>query len=560
MPIINNKKYILSIYKGDKPIEYIYKGSTLVWSSKKEKSSSGSLPLKLESVEGNLIDYQIHGNTTQSGTPTPSKTIQPISVGTKTNNLVDYKRALPATTEQTITIDSTEHSVYWTGNEYFEIPANLTSGKEYTLFLESEYKSTYAFVYLNGTVSSTQNVGYPLTPTSTVSYVRIYKTNPTVVETNMLFKNIMIVEGSQEQEFEPMGYRIPVTSSSPNLFNYKAPSVLNGIIEEVLPNGAIVNGNNSGIEFDSSSGWFNSGSTDETGSTCKLSSNGVCTVSADITVLSWGSASAKKAVRFYLSTRDGIIEDPLSVDVTLELNVKKRISANFMLSSTMNGFEFYPIIALNSHTVKIENIQVELGEASVYTPYDPNGTTVNIYVSKPLMGLNTQRDYIDYANKKVHRVIKQGTINQSTSISKFSGVTNRSAFYFTNSDLVSYFANSNNVNAKVVSPNYAYRACGTANSNSNWTADYQIGGSLSGSYKRICFTLPQSQSTVALAQSYLAKYPITYYYPSMTPTTEIIDVPDIPTFRDGTVLTIDTSVQPATMKVTYYGYDTYAFI
>ena len=50
---------------------------------------------------------------------------------------------------------------------------------------------------------------------------------------------------------------------------------------------------------------------------------------------------------------------------------------------------------------------------------------------------------------------------------------------------------------------------------------------------------------------YNAGTPITIYYTLIEPKSEIIDAPQIPTFRGTNIISIDTEVQPANMEITY---------
>lgn len=54
-----------------------------------------------------------------------------------------------------------------------------------------------------------------------------------------------------------------------------------------------------------------------------------------------------------------------------------------------------------------------------------------------------------------------------------------------------------------------------------------------------------------LKSEYDAGHPVTVYYKLATPTSETVDVPQIPTLKGNTVLDVDTEVQPSNVSITY---------
>lgn len=348
-------------------------------------------------------------------------------------------------------------------------------------------------------------------------------------------------------------YVISVQVKNANLFQYKTPAATGAKVEKGLQYGAVVNGNDEYSPFFAPSGWFFSGTNDASGTPFKLKTNDVVTMSAYITVLSWGLPELGESIRFILMTRNsGGMITSINGDIPVTLNKRQIISRSFVIPSTYNGQLFYPVVAVNSHTVQIEKIQVEYGETSTtFVPYSADFETVKIYLDEPLRKLDDCADYLDFKNKKVVRYIAKGQINSSTSFAKFGGVTNYSAFYLNNSNLMSNTTSNSVINSKILSPTFSYRVCGTANTNSNWTNNYQIGSAISSSYKRICFTLPNTITDVASAKAWLADNPIDYYYIAETPTEESVDLPTIPTLENATTLVVNTVTQPSKFVVEY---------
>lgn len=205
----------------------------------------------------------------------------------------------------------------------------------------------------------------------------------------------------------------------------------------------------------------------------------------------------------------------------------------------------------DNSTYPTSNYQIELG--SVATDYEPygkykipvsvDGNITNIFLDEPLRKVGNYADYIDFTTGKVVRQIKSTVIDENSSFGKFSGVTNYSAFYCQTSDMVSHSQNGNNIDVEVMSDSFIYQACSGGSWNGCWTAEYQIGGSVSNvndSYRRIDFSLPSTITDVESAKEWLKEHPITVYYPMTTETTESIDLPTL----TGSSITVNTSVQP----------------
>ncbi len=69
------------------------------------------------------------------------------------------------------------------------------------------------------------------------------------------------------------------------------------------------------------------------------------------------------------------------------------------------------------------------------------------------------------------------------------------------------------------------------------------------------FSLQDGQTTEDfksfLASEYAKGTPVTIYYPLAEPTTETVDVPDIPTLTGNSIIDVDTEVKPTNMSITY---------
>lgn len=90
MPTYKGTTKIVGAYKGNTEIESIYKGVSLVYTNSNLSQVTGVPPLSLTNCKaGSLVNYQVYGNTTQSGTPTYTSPLEINSLGTKSNNLLN---------------------------------------------------------------------------------------------------------------------------------------------------------------------------------------------------------------------------------------------------------------------------------------------------------------------------------------------------------------------------------------------------------------------------------------------------------------------------------------
>ena len=244
--IKKNNKEVGFIEKGTTNIDKIYKGTNLVFEQGFDREDSGSTPLTTshEAIGKNLLDYKVYGNSVQNGTPTPSTPIEIESVGDKSKNILDKSQALVQEIRE-----ETQFSAWATltfSNAW--VTANLKPDTTYTISYDVEcinvpdYDTRYSNMvgfYLYSGVSGYSNVDMYTTQYMTsgetlriektittpsglldtsanyriLAYTNRYLKNSVGVMSAMIFKNIQIEEGSNASEYEPYGYKIPVTAS-----------------------------------------------------------------------------------------------------------------------------------------------------------------------------------------------------------------------------------------------------------------------------------------------------------------------------------------------------------
>lgn len=149
-----------------------------------------------------ITAYTLKGNTVQNGTPTPSNPVAVNGVGERTANLLEYKRAGYNLGTNGYLVQTNDYDMWF---------APVTAGQTY---VAQNVSGTYGFytskpperdpVTYDGsrvTFSGTQPV---ITVPQAVSYIGIR----TVAGTT----NAMLNDGSTVLPYEPLGYKIPISS------------------------------------------------------------------------------------------------------------------------------------------------------------------------------------------------------------------------------------------------------------------------------------------------------------------------------------------------------------
>lgn len=199
---------------------------------------SYELPVEFTSVDGFLLDYTIWGNSEQDGTPTPEEPVVVMSVGDRTSNLLDlysYKTTKGVTLQ--IASNTIIGSFDSTRDSYIIYQLPITPNQIYTIsgeYTSTTYNDRSMVVSVMDSTSgdwySDNNVArlfrrevtgnhFELSFQSEDNFVSVFIvfTSHEFNQTGTtLFKNLQIQEGAEATEFEPFGYKIPVTVSGEN--------------------------------------------------------------------------------------------------------------------------------------------------------------------------------------------------------------------------------------------------------------------------------------------------------------------------------------------------------
>lgn len=440
-----------------------------------------------------------------TGNPTPNNPIEVISVGIKSKNLVDYTKA-KARSGQSIIIDKENNGVIWSGNYYFEIPVYVPKGK--TLYLNAEGKkaSGWTVLYEDNTYSSSISLNTKITLPKNAKAVRIYKTNPTTTEKDMLITNIMLSE-ERITKYEPFGYRIPVKVSGKNILN--ADALSNFTKQEdgsYLSNTTIISTNNVAENL-----------------------KGVYTISLKL------KSPVGANYRLWVYYSDG----------TTGQQYKASTGDYIEFSHTTNGKDIDRIAwyySANSNQVQFKDFQIERGNTKTkYEPYvEP--TITDIYIKEPLRRITDYADYIDFKNGLVIRRIGYREFN-GTETWTYEQLTYGNNFYTYINDSL------RDTNTPVLSNMLQYYALGELK------PDYACkisgySGNLNVRYQD--FTNVTDLKT-KLAEFYDVGEPMNVCYVLETETPEEVDLPNILLNKGTNIIEVDTDILPSNMEITYKG-------
>lgn len=166
--------------------------------------STDTLPLTFIADGSPLISWSMKGNGQQSGTPTPDNPIMPEFVGVRTANLFDNNAPDRTTTGYIKSDGSIQSSASFSASGYIPISGLTTitlseygGGNEPAYCLYDSNKEYISGSAYTGRTAITLTVG-------TASFIRMSYRN-TAADTAMLNS------GSTAMDYEPYGYKIPIT-------------------------------------------------------------------------------------------------------------------------------------------------------------------------------------------------------------------------------------------------------------------------------------------------------------------------------------------------------------
>lgn len=538
-------------------MQWLKYNNLLVWEAWEELKASGLFPLTLNKCKGaDLVDYKIYGNSIQDGTPTPEAPIEVESVGDKTKNLFNKKTAtlgknLNAVTgglynsslrcvSDYIEVNSTE--VYtFVYNPILTVSRYLCCYDKDKNYL-GENKSVYTII--SGNSSTAMTISFLL---SEVKYIRAnchWNADGTASEID----DFLIYEGSGDNTYEPYGYRIPVKVSGKNSIDANNYASIYATItnnEDYYIVDTSYNGNGIGIRTNCDF---------EPGETISFQAKVIIDRLTDETAGTSITLRIRNITKnVYIYAGDNGYESPGS---TIKLREEKILKLqNIALNNYSKGdvLEFRITkgngnsdSVTNYITFKVFKDSIMLEKSSTCSDFEPyyEPITKNIYLDEPLRKVGDKADYIDFKNGKVVRKIKEKIFENTFNWSMYS----TSKFLYASND-IQYIAGSNC---------YCSHYLGVSAGGSDAHADKNNVAYISSINKNQLWIIDNNYTDLAsfkenISNQYENGTPLKLYYPLATEDPQPIELPNIPTHKGTTILSIDTTIQPSNAEVKYKG-------
>ena len=474
-----------------------------------------------------LKSWSITGNTVQDGTPSPDNPVEIQSVGERTKNLFDAKTIFSGINES--------DGVYTSDPNSFHVKRRY--------FGESELNKTYTFsAYLNVISLASSNEMNPrtsamidgtqingtivkstsgrtlsivtFTPISTSDYVIITYGHGGVLSVD----SPQLEVGSTVTPYEPYGYKIPVVNRGKNLLKLKDGDYnVRGVSVIISHDVITVKGT----------------ATAAGGRTVPLS------YTFD---LQPGKYRLKRCNSKYGTSSVGHVDCITKNDDNTALAA---VSSSF--SVTNDTTVYYGIDVITGETYDL-SFQIELIDVSDSYQYEPyrEPITTPIYLSEPLQ---TGETLSSDGNREVKwkKIVLTGNEEISTHKTFNDGsIAIRIPTEPAKNDSMLYCSHLTYLKFSVLFSEG--KQCMSTHDKSVVSNIYCL---LNG------FTT-LSQYKEFFTNQYNAGTPVTVYYQLATPTTETIEVPQIPTFRNTptikgimTSLSVDTTIKPSATNVSF---------
>ena len=542
-----NDKTIASIYSEEKVIEKIYKGTLKVYEAWKNLIASGVPPLKLLNCKGaDLVDYKIYGESEQDGTPTPEAPIEIESVGDKTKNLFDIN-TIYATSNMSSIIDGekatfTVGSANSSGTFYYKIPT--IKGKTYTVSCKSiddgvygtYYKSYglmvsskyYANVYDYGRVCINTNLKATFTATTDYAYIHAYANWSSTEGDYFSFEGLQVEEGTEATPYEHYGYKIPVKVSKENLLKLKDGFMQGSALEYTSKNQVISKKCISSVQ---TSYLVQLTQFDEFVGTSKLKPGAYV----------WGLSDVSGTPKI---TNPYIVLTTSNETINWNANTPIVLTEEATITQVRSDMLKYNVG--NTHQFRI---LIQEGD----TLTEP--ITTNTYLNEPLRRIGDYADYIDFEKKQVTRVVKELICNGTEDWKLLNGGLDL-GYYYLIIGVYGYIVPNNGLNTHL-----ERKTISSTVVNANVIGYNAINSSTYNQARVLIRPVTNMKDytnttewVAYLKEQYNLGTPMKMYYVLTTPEIEEnVELPNIPTLKGTTILSIDTTIQPSNLEVVYKG-------
>lgn len=513
----------------------------ILYESFKNKTISGIPPLTLSKCKGEpLLDYKLYGDCIQSAPPTGEEGIEVESVGVKTKNLWSYGDL------NTYIHEGYEFDFDLTGTFTLSYDIDYDSYKlenapVFEVYYDDDYDD-YPVFDLDERHSIT--ITGHLTK---IKFRNIGKINGRII-------NIQLERNSTMTEYEPYGYKIPITARSKNLFDINNPNVY-------LKNQAIVEEIENGFKYTCTTNLSYSSYASYQLEFSHIAGKYI-TASADFT-LSEGNAgimrigywrainatsSTFEAIKMVSFNKNGKVSVTAKIPLALSSDVKSGICVFINVASNAN---------MNGATLEMRNLQVETG--SNVTEYEPyvGSVTKNIYLSEPLrrIGANVgyyYKDYIDFKKQQVVRYVHETKL--------IDIMTTANGTQYTNGICSMRCLIEKNPPCWWVEPLSNWFKCeinsGTKKNVISFWEDLEYMDCYISASDIGLDPVTSTTTNRTIGDSmryYVADRDAYIIYATPTSTIESIEVPVIPTFKGTTIFEINVMTKPSNVEVIYKG-------
>ena len=520
---IDNKE-VGFIYKNNQNIDKVLNNGNLIFEQGFTRETSGVPPITTPTLSTgkNLKNYRIYGNSVQDGTPTPSNPVEIESVGDKSKNLFDGELVLGSLNTNG-DIKSLNYRV--TSNNYIEIKSDTT----YTVQGKYEDTSCSAIIcyYDENKQLLSRAVMTTMKSDSTAKYLRFTLYISGITERPIEnYDNIQLEEGSPATDYEPFGYKIPITVSGKNLFWLKDAT-------NVSATNQIYNCSNQTFrkEITNLVGLTNIISNAAFSQIC------YCEPLQSGKTYIWKFHNAK-----LLSTGHYLV-------LTYEDNTTESWHENTPITLTKNATITSLKQAYRDYSKEeVESFQIQVEEGSAATDYEPYKAPIitNIYLNEPLRKIGDYADYIDFENQKVIRNIIQQKVTQSSRVNNFySGFTVDSIVTAKTQEIYSNIAiSASSLPSAANRPYKVFLGGSKIYIGFGKTDKFPITGSDN--------KLPTYEE-IQVFNNFVSSNEVYVMYIREVPTEEDIELPTIPSIKGTTIYSVGTNIQPSNMYIKYKG-------
>jgi hypothetical protein len=437
--------------------------------------------------------------------PTPEAPIEIKNAGEKTKNLFNINNISSGNVQ--IEDGVLKTSVYGAtiSQTLKQVCPELKVGDTVVLNAESNARNNNTVLNIIHILDPKINWKFGTSLTMTQEYldskITFYCVRENGVNTEGYYKNIQIELGTTPTEYEPYGYKIPVTVNN-NLF--KAIKLEQGSVIDAT--GALADSN------------------------ARVRTNLFALKAGTYNIsMNWNSQKCMiKGIHIYNYEDEKWIKyiSGGTSKLNLLLTEKSKIRIVFNKSASA-GETITPEEVLKSDVV----INLNESDATFIEEH------INIYLNEPLRKMGDYADYLDFETGKVIRKIEKRLCGEVT-WSKHASYTN---IYHLNSARIQPNINpmSETLNSTTYNPSDSIK---------NMSTDYCI---KTHATNQVIYISDSMHTTLEEFNEFIKdKY---IYYVLKTPSEETIELPNIPTIKGTTIIEVDTEIQPNNMQVIYLG-------